>query len=257
MNAKWVKVDSNFFSVCQFMSVKSIGTGLKAAAAYRSSGEIPDGLDEAAQVVYEMLRDGIDKSEAEYEQVCSRNRARVEKRWGRKTTDTSGIPPVYERNTDGIPPVYSTVYSTEYRIENKNKNREEEKRIEYDDARARSAKYISDVYPFLTPGNLEVAAEWCSKYPEDLIRYVVDITADKRSFRYLEKTMMRIESEGLDTLAKVKAAEAQREAQKPQGFKAPDKVRDNPALRYEQRPVDEDTMWAGFVDLSKPPEEVI
>ena len=118
MNAKWVKVESGIFSACRFMSVKSIGMGFKAASEYSSSGVLPEGLDEAAQVVFEMLRSGIDASEAEYAQICARNRERACKRWGSTMTDASGIPTAYQPHTSGIPTACSTAYSTACRIDN-------------------------------------------------------------------------------------------------------------------------------------------
>lgn len=66
---------------------------------YVSTGEVPPFLDPSASLLFTLIRQDIDEDKRKYEEVCERNRQKVNKRWHKGndsipqyTTEYHGIP---------------------------------------------------------------------------------------------------------------------------------------------------------------------
>lgn len=81
------------------LSLDEVGGIFLGALQYADDGTVPD-LDPTPSIVFEFIRQDIDRAQESYDKRCELNRENIMKRW--YTTEYDGIPE-YTSEYDGIP----------------------------------------------------------------------------------------------------------------------------------------------------------
>ena len=108
--------------------------------------------------------------------------------------------------------------------------------------------YASGNLRYLSPGNMEELASFAEDFPEDMLRYAVDIAvgAGKPAWNYVRGILRSWQSKGFKTIG-----DARNEERPAQTARSPYSAKPNPALQYEQRAHAESDYSDLYLDLDK------
>lgn len=90
--ASWFKMFVSLRPVIDSAPDDVAGRALKAALGYFDTGNEPTGLDPFTNTLFSAIRPSVDDAVADYKKAAEKNRANVNKRWGKKCipSDTTG-----------------------------------------------------------------------------------------------------------------------------------------------------------------------
>ena len=108
--------------------------------------------------------------------------------------------------------------------------------------------YASGNLRYLSPGNMEELASFAEDFPEDMLRYAVDLAvgAGKPAWNYVRGILRSWQSKGFKTIG-----DARNEERPAQTARSPYSAKPNPALQYEQRAHAESDYSDLYLDLDK------
>lgn len=108
--------------------------------------------------------------------------------------------------------------------------------------------YASGNLRYLSPGNMEELASFAEDFPEDMLRYAVDLAvgAGKPTWNYVRGILRSWQSKGFKTIG-----DARNEERPAQTSRSSYPAKPNPALQYEQRPHAESDYSDLYLDLDK------
>ena len=108
--------------------------------------------------------------------------------------------------------------------------------------------YASGNLRYLSPGNMEELASFAEDFPEDMLRYAIDLAvgAGKPAWNYVRGILRSWQSKGFKTIG-----DARNEERPAQPSRSPYPAKPNPALQYEQRPHAESDYSDLYLDLDK------